>query len=60
MLQISLGGFLDKDAPSFCLKLWQLCLSAQDSPQGIPKQLLEAKKMELINEKVSRSDPTIL
>jgi serine/arginine repetitive matrix protein 1 len=28
-------------------------LSAQDSPQGVPKELLEAKKLELMQEKVS-------
>lgn len=51
-LQYDLTGFLDKDAPSFCLNLWKLCLDAQDSPNGIPKSLLEAKKLELIQEKV--------
>lgn len=29
-----------------------MLLSAQDSPQGVPKELLEAKKLELIQEKV--------
>ena len=29
-----------------------LCLSAQGNPQGVPKELLEAKKLELIQEKV--------
>ncbi|KAF2772158.1 hypothetical protein EJ03DRAFT_324999 [Teratosphaeria nubilosa] len=51
-LQISLGGFLDKDAPRFCLELWKLCISAQANSAGIPKELLEAKKMELIQEKI--------
>ena len=51
-LQISLTGFLDKDAPKFCKELWNLCLSAQSNPQGVPKELLEAKKMELMQEKV--------
>lgn len=51
-LQYDLTGFLDKDAPSFCLNLWKLCLDGQDSPNGIPKSLLEAKKLELIQEKV--------
>ncbi|KAL9623962.1 MAG: hypothetical protein Q9160_001715 [Pyrenula sp. 1 TL-2023] len=50
-LQISLTGFLDKDAPKFCRELWALALSAQTNPQGVPKELLEAKKMELIQEK---------
>jgi len=54
-MQIQLTGFLDKDTAPFCLELWKLCLSAQTSPQGVPKELLEAKKQELIQEKVSTS-----
>ncbi|KAL8927652.1 MAG: hypothetical protein Q9172_001281 [Xanthocarpia lactea] len=53
VLQIQLTGFLDKDTPKFCKELWTLCLSAQTNPQGVPKELLEAKKLELIQEKVS-------
>ncbi|EER25901.1 PWI domain containing protein [Coccidioides posadasii C735 delta SOWgp] len=52
-LQIQLTGFLDKDTPKFCKDLWNLCLSAQSNPQGVPKELLEAKKLELIQEKVA-------
>ncbi|EHY57352.1 hypothetical protein ABEF92_006764 [Exophiala dermatitidis] len=51
-LQISLTGFLDKDTPKFCKELWNLCLSAQSNPQGVPKELLEAKKLELLQEKI--------
>ncbi len=51
-MQIQLTGFLDKDTPTFCKDLWKLLLSAQMSPQGVPKELLEAKKMELMQEKV--------
>ncbi|RAL63402.1 hypothetical protein DID88_003826 [Monilinia fructigena] len=51
-LQIQLTGFLDKDTPGFCKELWKLCLSAQTNPQGVPKELLEAKKLELIQEKI--------
>ena len=51
-MQIQLTGFLEKDTPTFCKELWVLLLSAQASPQGVPKELLEAKKMELIQEKV--------
>ncbi|KAK1523613.1 PWI domain-containing protein [Colletotrichum abscissum] len=50
-LQIQLTGFLDKDTAPFCRELWKLFLSAQTSPQGVPKELLEAKKLELIQEK---------
>lgn len=52
VLQIQLTGFLDKDTPSFCKELWTLCLSAQSNAQGVPKELLEAKKLELIQEKI--------
>lgn len=53
MLQIQLTGFLDKDTAKFCKDLWTLCLSAQNNAQGVPKELLEAKKLELIQEKVT-------
>lgn len=52
-LQTDLSGFLTQDAAPFCLELSKLCLSAQANPQGIPKELLEAKKTELIQERVS-------
>ncbi|KJR84861.1 serine/arginine repetitive matrix protein 1 [Sporothrix schenckii 1099-18] len=51
-LQIQLTGFLESQTPEFCKELWTLLLSAQSSPQGIPRELLEAKKMELIQEKI--------
>lgn len=51
-LQIQLTGFLEKDTAPFCKELWKLLLSAQASPQGVPKELLEAKKLELMQEKV--------
>ncbi|KAF7163478.1 hypothetical protein CNMCM5623_008379 [Aspergillus felis] len=55
-LQIQLTGFLDKDTAKFCKDLWSLCLSAQENPQGVAKELLEAKKLELIQEKVGLPD----
>ena len=54
-IQIQLTGFLDKDTPAFCKDLWKLLLSAQASPQGVPKELLEAKKLELMQEKVGNN-----
>ncbi|CAJ2501822.1 Uu.00g046750.m01.CDS01 [Anthostomella pinea] len=51
-MQIQLTGFLDKETAPFCKELWKLCLSGQSSPQGVPKELLEAKKLELIQEKI--------
>ncbi|KAK3382330.1 PWI domain-containing protein [Lasiosphaeria ovina] len=55
LLQIQLTGFLEKDTAPFCKELWKLLLSAQASPQGVPKELLEAKKQELLQEKVEYS-----
>ncbi|QIW96392.1 hypothetical protein AMS68_001910 [Peltaster fructicola] len=51
-LQITLGGFLNKDAPQFCAQLWSLLISAEKSPSGVPKELLEAKKQELERERL--------
>lgn len=55
-MQITISGFLDKDAAPFATALWKLLLSAQKGPQGIPKELLEAKKAELEQERVSTND----
>jgi serine/arginine repetitive matrix protein 1 len=52
-MQIQLTGFLEKDTAAFCKEMWNLFLSAQSSPQGVPQELLEAKKLELIQEKVN-------
>ena len=45
-MQINLTGFLTKDTPVFMTALWQLLLEAQDSPAGVPRTLVEAKKEE--------------
>lgn len=46
-LQVAITGFLESDAPAFAQELWELLLSAQANPTGIPTQLLEQKKREL-------------
>lgn len=47
-MQIMLTGFLNgKNARIFMGELWDLLLSAQASPSGIPKQFLDQKKEEL-------------
>jgi serine/arginine repetitive matrix protein 1 len=58
-IQIQLTGFLNKDTPTFCKELWDLMLSAQDSPMGVPKEMLEAKKLELQQEQVRASSRII-
>jgi hypothetical protein len=52
-MQIQLTGFLEKETAPFCKEMWKLFISAQSSPQGVPQELLEAKKLELIQEKVT-------
>ncbi|KAI1847338.1 hypothetical protein JX266_006563 [Neoarthrinium moseri] len=51
-MQIQLTGFLEKETAPFCKDMWNLFLSAQSSPQGVPQELLEAKKLELLQEKL--------
>ncbi|KAF2969785.1 hypothetical protein GQX73_g3778 [Xylaria multiplex] len=46
-LPSQLREHLASNAMPFCKELWGLCLSAQCSPHGVPKELLEAKKLEL-------------
>jgi serine/arginine repetitive matrix protein 1 len=45
-------GFLGKNASKFSKELWELFLSAQENPNGVPPQLLEAKKEELLKQRV--------
>ncbi|KAL8871858.1 MAG: hypothetical protein Q9174_002401 [Haloplaca sp. 1 TL-2023] len=59
VLQIQLTGFLEKDTPKFCKELWTLCLSAQNSPQGVPKEMLEAKKAEILQQKQRHSNAVL-
>ncbi|KAM4059632.1 PWI domain-containing protein [Hirsutella rhossiliensis] len=55
-VQIQITGFLDKDTAPFCKDLWNLLLSAQSSSQGVPKELLEAKKLELMQGKKENAE----
>lgn len=47
-LQITLTGFLEKSAKPFVTELWQMLSAASKETTGIPPQLLEAKKAELL------------
>lgn len=46
-LQINLGGFLERKSKVFLKELWELLLSAQANPTGIPTVQLEKKKEEI-------------
>ena len=54
MMQINLTGFLGGGkARVFIGDLWGLLASAQASPDGIPAELVEMKKKEMLQRKVS-------
>lgn len=46
-MQINLTGFLESKAPEFMLALWNLLLSAQEHPLGVPQEFVEQKKLEM-------------
>ncbi|KAG1713302.1 hypothetical protein DVH05_001022 [Phytophthora capsici] len=46
-LQMALTGFLEKQAGLFMEELWNLLLSAQSNPTGIPSAILDKKKQEM-------------
>ncbi|TMW55166.1 hypothetical protein Poli38472_013928 [Pythium oligandrum] len=55
-MQITITGFLEKEAPSFMKELWELLLSAQAHPTGIPAELLEKKKQEMAKAAKEKAD----
>ncbi|EER09223.1 serine/arginine regulated nuclear matrix protein, putative [Perkinsus marinus ATCC 50983] len=50
-MQLSLTGFLQRGAAPFCEELWEMLLSAQDSPAGVPTQLVDRKKRDMMRKK---------
>ncbi|KAG0223989.1 Serine/arginine repetitive matrix protein 1 [Actinomortierella wolfii] len=54
MMQINLQGFLGQNAQPFVLELWKLLLSAQNSLGGIPKELLEKAKQDVLRSKAEK------
>lgn len=52
LLQIRITGFLEQDSSQFCLALWRLLISAQNSLGGIPPQFLAKKKSDILARKV--------
>ncbi|EER06207.1 serine/arginine regulated nuclear matrix protein, putative [Perkinsus marinus ATCC 50983] len=50
-MQLSLTGFLQRGAAPFCEELWEMLLSAQDSPAGVPAQLVDRKKRDMMRKK---------
>ena len=54
LIQINLTGFLTSNTPDFMKELWILLLEAQDSPAGVPRSFVEAKKEEMRNQQNKR------
>ena len=50
-MQLYLTGFLEKHTSGFMKSLWELLISAQQNPLGIPGEFLEAKKEEIRKKK---------
>lgn len=49
-------GFLGPaDGLLYCLQLWTILLSAQDSPDGVPEQLVEERKRILAKQEAERA-----
>ncbi len=46
-MQIQLTGFLEASTQEFMAELWELLVSAQASPGGVPQRFVEEKKQEL-------------
>lgn len=53
-IQITLTGFLEEKTAKFMHELWTLLLSAQESPSGVPKEIIDAKKESLKSSMVKR------
>ncbi len=52
-MQVNLTGFMHKNAKVFMKELWELLISAQQNPSGIPTAILKEKKDEISQEQVS-------
>ena len=52
-LQINMTGFLNaRNARAFVSELWDLLISAQDNPDGIPAKFIDEKKEEILRRQV--------
>ena len=49
-IQYSITGFLDDKTYSFMEELWKILISAQNTINGIPEELIEEKKKEIIQD----------
>ncbi len=58
-MQITLTGFMHKNAKTFMEEMWRLLLNAQKNPKGIPEDMLEKKKQEIAARQVHAAPRTL-
>jgi len=58
LLQVNITAFLSTDASEFCLELWKLLISAQNSPNGIAPEIVAQKKAEILHRQLDKSIKT--
>ncbi len=56
LLMINLLGFLDNEAVGFMKDLWKLLISAQNSPNGIPDEIIKEKEDDLKKQVENKSE----
>lgn len=49
-IHYAITGFLDNKTYTFMQDFWKLLISAQKTPDGIPRELIEEKKQEIIQQ----------
>ena len=49
-IQYAITGFLDNKTYEFMQEFWKILISAQKTPDGIPRELIEEKKEEIIKQ----------
>jgi len=55
---VNITAFLSTDASEFCLELWKLLISAQNSPNGIAPEIVAQKKAEILHRQLDKSIKT--
>ncbi len=57
---VVLSGFFNEDAAlQFCVTLWDYMIDASQQATGIPRQIIEAKKLQLQQEKEQQQQSTV-
>ncbi|OBA18054.1 PWI domain-containing protein [Metschnikowia bicuspidata var. bicuspidata NRRL YB-4993] len=61
VIREQMNDFLGKDTSrAFCLELWQLLLSAQESPDGVPQQLVDDRTAQIEKDEKARREANLI